>query len=335
MFITFSHHFSCSLSYYSFCSSSPGGSYSNWWCSLLNADLALSVSMTTASTLLSVGFLPLNLFMYTHAAYGNDKNGESVLQSISFGVIFISLAIVLAAIGTGIFCSWWKDTPRWHRVAYLGGNISGILLILFSTILSFVGGGSSENTNKKTTNEQVIEYVAICLPCLFGLIISTLLATFVAKLSKPERLTTAVECCYQNTGIATSAALGLFTGDDLQEALKVPVIYGFVEAIAIGIYLFIMWKFGWSKAPKDEKCCTVITKSYELYDTDEGDAEDEPLEQGVEVSANRGVIEDGIIESDDWKSNEGCREEDDVVATTPSTTRSMSRSTPSSLEEGG
>ena len=27
--------------------SSPGGSYSNWWCSLLNADLALSVAMTT------------------------------------------------------------------------------------------------------------------------------------------------------------------------------------------------------------------------------------------------------------------------------------------------
>ena len=30
--------------------SSPGGSYSNWWCSLLNADLALSVAMTTVST---------------------------------------------------------------------------------------------------------------------------------------------------------------------------------------------------------------------------------------------------------------------------------------------
>ena len=32
--------------------SSPGGSYSNWWCSLFNADLALSVTMTAISCLL-------------------------------------------------------------------------------------------------------------------------------------------------------------------------------------------------------------------------------------------------------------------------------------------
>jgi predicted Na+-dependent transporter len=37
--------------------SSPGGSYSNWWCSMFNADLALSVTMTAASTL----FHPVNL----------------------------------------------------------------------------------------------------------------------------------------------------------------------------------------------------------------------------------------------------------------------------------
>jgi len=41
--------------------SSPGGSYSNWWCSLFNTDLALSVAMTTASTFFSIGMLPLNL----------------------------------------------------------------------------------------------------------------------------------------------------------------------------------------------------------------------------------------------------------------------------------
>ena len=30
---------------------SPGGSYSNWWCSLFNSDLPLSMAMTTASSL--------------------------------------------------------------------------------------------------------------------------------------------------------------------------------------------------------------------------------------------------------------------------------------------
>lgn len=293
--------------------SSPGGSYSNWWCSLLNADLALSVSMTTASTILSIGFLPLNMFIYTYAAYGQEEtyDGESVMESISFSVIFISLGIVIAAIFTGIFCSWKFDTPRWHRIAYLGGNISGILLILFSTILSFVGGGSSdqnENQQTTTTGEDVLNYFAISLPCLFGLLISTLLATFLVKLSKPERLTTAVECCYQNTGIATSAALGLFSGDDLQEALKVPVVYGFVEIFFIGIYLLIFWKLGWSKAPKNEKCCTVITKSYELHEDDE--AEVEPVEEiepeQIETMWNSEagpIIVGESGGSDDWKDD--------------------------------
>ncbi|KAL7535049.1 LOW QUALITY PROTEIN: hypothetical protein ACHAWF_005037 [Thalassiosira exigua] len=283
--------------------SSPGGSYSNWWCSLLNADLALSVSMTTFSTILSVAFLPLNLFIYSYAAYGKSdtSSGEDVLESINFASIFISLGIVIGAIGTGVFCSWKFDTPRWHnqmwstvvlslsfgtilnvwnchvtssRVSYLGGNISGILLIIFSLILSFVGGTSGDDpkTHHVTTRQEGLDYLAICLPCLFGLGISTVLATFV-KLKRPERLTTAVECCYQNTGIATSAALSLFSGEELKQAMRVPVVYGIVEAIAIGIYLLVFWKLGWSKAPKDEKCCKVITSTYEVRDKDEDNGE--------------------------------------------------------------
>ena len=52
--------------------SSPGGSYSNWWCSTFNADLTLSVAMTTVSSLLAVGLLPANLLLYTYLAFGGD-----------------------------------------------------------------------------------------------------------------------------------------------------------------------------------------------------------------------------------------------------------------------
>jgi hypothetical protein len=102
-----------------------------------------------------------------------------------------------------------------------------------------------------------------------GLGVATVIAS-ATKLPKPERLAIAVECCYQNTGIATSAVLTIFTGEDLQRALRVPLIYGFVEALFIGIYLIIFWKLGWTKAPKDEKlCCTVITTSYEIHEDEE------------------------------------------------------------------
>lgn len=45
--------------------SSPGGSYSNWWCSLFNADLALSIAMTTASTIISVQHTHAHAHTYT------------------------------------------------------------------------------------------------------------------------------------------------------------------------------------------------------------------------------------------------------------------------------
>ena len=50
--------------------SSPGGSFANFFCSIFNAELALSVALTTLSTLLAVGFLPANLYLYTYLVSG-------------------------------------------------------------------------------------------------------------------------------------------------------------------------------------------------------------------------------------------------------------------------
>lgn len=77
---------------------SPGGSYSNWWCSTFNADLALSVAMTSISSILSVAMLPANLFLYTYLAYGvvsdrdkeqAEEEGQSVIEALDFGSIFM------------------------------------------------------------------------------------------------------------------------------------------------------------------------------------------------------------------------------------------------------
>lgn len=74
----------------------------------------------------------------------------------------------------------------------------------------------------------------------------------------------AVECCYQNTGIATSVALSIFDGDDLATAVGVPLFYGMCEAFLLACYCIICWKIGWTKAPSDENICVVIATSYEI-----------------------------------------------------------------------
>jgi hypothetical protein len=73
-----------------------------------------------------------------------------------------------------------------------------------------------------------------------------------------------VEACYQNVGIATSMAMTMFAGQELNVAMGVPFFYGVCEAIFVGSYCVIAWKMGWSKAPANAPLWQVITTSYEV-----------------------------------------------------------------------
>jgi hypothetical protein len=88
-----------------------------------------------------------------------------------------------------------------------------------------------------------------------------------------------VECCYQNVGIATSVALAMFNGQELNQAMGVPLFYGMCEAVFVGIYCIIGWKAGWSKAPSDVALWRMLFTSYEVL---EAEKRGEALE--IEVS---------------------------------------------------
>lgn len=189
--------------------SSPGGSFSNWWCSLFNADLALSVAMTTLSTILSIFFLPFNLFIYTHAAYGeseDDLKGE-IQKSIDWNDLVLTLVLVIVAIMTGLITSMYSS-HRFHYIANVFGTVSGLALILFTFILSTFAGDDSGST--LLWAQEWTFYVGTSFPCVLGLVIANML-TFTVKLYSAERVTIGVESCYQNTGIATSAAVSMFS----------------------------------------------------------------------------------------------------------------------------
>jgi len=262
--------------------SSPGGSYSNWWCALFNAELALSIAMTTISTILSIAFLPVNLYLYSRAAYGRSE----VVKNLNFVSLFISIMIVIGAVALGLICSAKIKHPKIRKFANLGGNISGICLIAFSIIISMVGDGDEVEDHLYDDKDM---YWSTALPCVVGLLLANVF-TSALRLDKPERVTCSVECCYQNTGIATAVAISMFQGQDVSEAVKIPLWYGIVEAVALGIYLVIAWKLGYTKAPSNEKFCTVISKSYEI------EADDHNSQQSVE---------NDLCESDNYTDEEG------------------------------
>lgn len=235
---------------------SPGGSYSNWWCSMFNADLALSVTLTAISTVLSAVTLPLNLFLYARIAYADD-----LLDVLKWRALLRAIFIVIAAIGAGLWASAARNSPEFHRLANRVGNAAGVCLVIFSAIMS------NTDAESRLWDRDLKFYGGVAFPCIFGLVFANFVTTGI-KLVKPERVTTSIECCYQNVGIATSLAMSMFQGDQLAQAIAVPFYYGIVEAFALLIYCVGAWKAGWTKAPTDVSFLRMLFTSYEILETE-------------------------------------------------------------------
>ena len=155
-------------------------------CSLFNADLALSVAMTTVSTILSMGFLPLNLFIWITICYG-----ESV--GVPWSKLFVPLAVVVFAILGGLILSSQRadraaggvrslnpnapaaetkgDAIDWSKVLNKVGNLSGVALIVYSTLASLSGGRDSDDDSEGPNswlNMRPGFFIAVMTPCLLG-----------------------------------------------------------------------------------------------------------------------------------------------------------------------
>lgn len=111
--------------------SSPGGSYSNWWCSLCNADLALSVAMTTISSVACAFMLPFNLFIYVGLFYSRRV-------PIDWSSLAASIVLVVAAILSGLFAG--HRLPGHHTKFNLMGNVFGVALIALGFFVNASGG---------------------------------------------------------------------------------------------------------------------------------------------------------------------------------------------------
>jgi predicted Na+-dependent transporter len=231
---------------------------SNWWCSLFNASLALSVGMTSVSSLLSIGLLPANLMLYGWLAYGVVLQGDeiNIVAALDFGAIFITLGVVMGAIISGLYVSYKYDNATFHRRANHVGSVSGITLILFS---AFLGSGvDGAETNFWSLPWSF--YIGTAFPCVLGMSLANIVARSFT-LPYPEIVAISIECCYQNTAIATSVAVTMFSNPtERAEAVSVPLFYGIVEAVVIGLYCIWAWKAGWTKAPPDEK-----VKNFDLF----------------------------------------------------------------------
>ncbi|CAK9002581.1 Ileal sodium/bile acid cotransporter (Apical sodium-dependent bile acid transporter) (ASBT) (Ileal Na(+)/bile acid cotransporter) (Ileal sodium-dependent bile acid transporter) (IBAT) (ISBT) (Na(+)-dependent ileal bile acid transporter) (Sodium/taurocholate cotransporting polypeptide [Durusdinium trenchii] len=226
--------------------SSPGGAYSNWWCSVCNADLALSIAMTTCSTVLSCGLTPLNMLLYTYGAYGESLN-------FNFFQLVQPVMVAAAAIFSGLLVSY--CIPKSRRICNIVGNICGILLITLNVLVS--------SRDDPVWDKDLIFYVGVGLPCVCSVLVALGLAKVSCRVSAPEAVAIAVEVCYQNTGLAMAIALSAFDKKDASRAAGVPLFYAFLQVCVLPMFLLVAWKSGQTYAPSKDPIWRVIFYNYQ------------------------------------------------------------------------
>lgn len=231
--------------------SSPGGAYSNWFCSMFNGDLALSVTMTAISTIISIGMLPLNVLIYSQLSYGGD-----ILSTLDWNGLGISLAVVITAISTGILSSYkFGEVGKFRIIANQFGNAAGLGLILFSFL-------APEGGRVTLSGRPWLFFIFTPAPIVLGLISSVIISSL-TQLKKPERVTVSVECCYQNTGIAITSCLTIFSGEEQSNALGVPFFYTGMQTLIVGLFCLFCWKAGWTKAPPNANFFKMLFNNYQ------------------------------------------------------------------------
>ena len=223
--------------------SSPGGSYSNWWCFIFNADLALSVAMTTVSSIASVFMLPINL-----AIYLNATNSDSI--DIEYGPLSIAVTIVVFGIGFGLLAS--AHFPHKRHVFHTSANVAGLSLIALGLVST---SGSRDGLFGQPWNF----FAGVAAPCVVGVVGSFAMST-AAGLTKPQVLSVGIETVYQNTALALSVALA---SPAPARAAAVPVFYQAVQVVTLFVYSVVGWKMGWTFAPADVSLWRMIVTNYQ------------------------------------------------------------------------
>ncbi|XP_048236730.1 solute carrier family 10 member 6-like [Haliotis rufescens] len=87
----------------------PGGSTSNMFTLWVDGDVPLSLAMTTVNTVLSTGFLPLNLLIYSRS--WSDKTAVIPYVSLAQGIALMLIPTVI-----GIAVRHWRPKVALYMI---------------------------------------------------------------------------------------------------------------------------------------------------------------------------------------------------------------------------
>ena len=188
----------------------PGGTTSNLFTYYARGDVALSITMTVASTIAAVVLMPLAIAIYA-SGYTSDE-----LQ-IPFSNIIATLILVLVPVAIGMF-----TLSRSERVAKFfekAASYVGAILII-GLIIKFV----TENIDLLLATKANV-FIAAMLLALFGYFLGYMISRAVG-LSEATSRTVSLETGIQNTPLTIAVIILSFSaGAQQDEMLLLPTFF--------------------------------------------------------------------------------------------------------------
>lgn len=199
----------------------PGGTASDVITFLAEGDLALSVSLTAVSTVISPFLTPLItlLLLGNHIAFDPVDMFISIFQIV---IVPISLGLIL----NYKFSDFCEE---------LNGYLPGISSIVICVIVAGVIGA---NKQAILTSSGVI-IIVIILQYFLGMLLG-FVAGYLSGMNRKQMITLAIELAFQNSGLSTSLAKTHFPS--LVQATVPGALYSVWQNLAGSILAYIFKK---------------------------------------------------------------------------------------------
>ncbi|NXP11571.1 NTCP2 protein, partial [Thinocorus orbignyianus] len=193
----------------------PGGTASNVIAYWVDGDMDLSISMTTCSTVLAMGMMPLCLFIYTKM--WTDSN-TIVLPYDSIGISLVAL-IIPVSIGIYVNHRW----PTKAKIILKVGSIVGAVLIV---LIAVVGGILYKGSWIISPKLWIVGTIFPAAGYSLGFFLARL-----AGLSWHRCRTVSLETGMQNTQLCSTIVQLSFTPEQLELMFTFPLIYSIFQLV--------------------------------------------------------------------------------------------------------
>ncbi|XP_030623809.1 solute carrier family 10 member 6-like [Chanos chanos] len=186
----------------------PGGIISNILTHWVDGDISLSIAMTTCSTLLGLGMMPLCLYVYSHFGM---KTGNVQIPYLNIAITVVSMVVPVAC-------------------GVLVGSVVGCLVLTLAAIASVVQYRGSWNIE---VSVLIIGMIFPMIGYAVGFIIS-----IIVQQPWPRCRTIALETGAQNCPISVTVLQLSFPAEQLVQMFTFPLIYASFQLLS-GLLLAI------------------------------------------------------------------------------------------------